>query len=227
VLRVPDSRTFSRTLAATGLVAGPALFLLDTLIDPAWDSGDANAYLSDVSAHKGVDLTAEVAATIGSLAFVAGAIGLMRLMRGRRVTLGQLGAALLAVGLIGQTASLAFNILDVAMADFHDRKTMAAFRHDLVHNAGYSAYWLTFVLGGIVIGSIVLAIALVRRRIVPLWSPVLLAAGTCVWFVSSEERLVNAVSNVLVLTALLPLALLIWSLSDDEWGEWVVPVRRA
>jgi hypothetical protein len=171
-----------------------------------------------------VDLTAEVAATIGSLALVAGAAGLMRLMRGRRVTLGQLGAALLAVGLIGQTGSLAFNIFDIAMADFDDRKTMAAFRHELVHDAAYSAYSLTFVLGGIVIGSIVLAIALVRRRIVPIWSPILLAVGTSVWFVSSEERLVNAVSNVLVLAALLPLALLIWSLSDDEWEQWVLPL---
>ncbi len=36
MLRFSDSRNFSRTLAAIGLIAGPLLLCIESLLDPAW-----------------------------------------------------------------------------------------------------------------------------------------------------------------------------------------------
>jgi hypothetical protein len=224
VARLPDSRSFSRTLAAVGLVAGPLLFLVDTLIDPAWEADNA-AYLAQIAANKNANITAEVTATVGSLIFIPGAIGVMRLLRGPRVSLGQLAAGLLTIGLIGLTASLAFNAVDVAMADFENREAaMVAFRGELEGNGVIEAYWLSFFVGGIVFGSLLLAIALLRRRIVPIWSPILLILATVLWAVEGEKKLLNGISLVLLTAALAPLALRIWSLRDDEWEKWTIPL---
>jgi hypothetical protein len=224
VRHLPDSRTFSRRLAAVGLVAGPLLFLLDTVIDPAWD-GDPAAYLAEVADNRSAYIAGEVAATAGSLLFIPGTIGVMRLMRGPRVTFGYLAAGLFTVGLIGLTASLAFNAFDLAMADFADRKAMEAFREQLQHSGAYDAYGFVFFLGGIVLGAILLAIALLLRPIVPVWSPILLAVAVVLWSVIGEEQLWNALSLVLLAASLVPLARLIWSLGDEEWERWVLPVE--
>jgi hypothetical protein len=223
MLRLPDSRNVSRTLAVVGLVAGPLLFFVDTLIDPAWDEDNA-VYLAEVAANKHLNITAEVVATLGSLVFIPGTIGVMRLMRGPRVTLGQLAAGLLTVGLIGLTASLAFNAFDIAMADFEDREAMVAFRDELENSGAVKAYWLSFFFGGIVFGSILLAIALLRRRIVPVWSPILLIVAIMLWSLEGDEKLLNALSLLILAVALAPLAMRIWSLSDEDWEHWTVPV---
>lgn len=219
MLTMSDSRHLSRTLAAIGLVVGPLLFFVDTLIDPAWDDNDA-VYLAEVAGNRGAFIIAEVAATVGSLLLIPGTIGVMRLMRGRRVTLGQVGAGLLTIGLIGLTASLAFITFDLAMADFENREAMAALREEFVHSGAYGAYWLVFFFAGVVLGSALLAIALVRRRIVPLWSPILLVVAVVVWFFEGQERLLSALSFLILAAALAPLAMRIWSLSNDEWERW-------
>jgi Domain of unknown function (DUF4386) len=223
MLRLSDSRNFSRTLAVVGLVAGPLLFLLDALIDPAWDDDNA-AYLAEVAANKHLNITAEVVATLGSLVFIPGAIGVMRLMRGPRVTLGHVAAGLLTVGLIGLTASLAFNAFDVAMADFENREAMVAFRDELEDSGAVNAYWLSFFFGGVVSGSILLAIALLRRRIVPVWSPILLVVAIVLWSLKGDEKFLNALSLLILAVALAPLAMRIRSLSDEDWEQWTVPV---
>lgn len=222
MLRFSDSRTFSRTLAASGLVAGPLLFLFDALIDPAWD-GEQAAYLRDVSGNTTAYMTGEVAATLGSLLFIPGMIGVMRLMRGRSVTFGYLAAGLVAVGLIGLTAGVAFNAFDLAMADFHDREAMVAFREEFQDSAAYNAYWLVFFHGGVVFGSVMLAIALLRRRIVPVWSPVLLAAAVVLWAAAGSEKLWTALALLMLAASLAPLAARIWSFRDEEWERWELP----
>ena len=225
MLTLSNSRRFGRTLAAIGLVLGPLLFFLDTLIDPAW-AGDNAAYLAEVAGNKGAYITAEVASTFGALIFIPGTIGVMRLMRGRRVTLGQFAAGIVTVGLIGLTASFAFSVFDLAMADFEDREAMVDLRAELEDSSAYDAYWLTFFSAGTVLGLILLAVALLRRRIVPVWSPTLLVVASGLWYVGGGERFLNALSLLMLAAALAPLAVLMWSLSDDDWERWEIPLER-
>jgi hypothetical protein len=224
MLGLSDSRRFSRRLAAIGLVLGPLLFLLDTLIDPAWADDDA-AYLAEVAGHKARYVIAELASTLGALIWILGMIGVMRLLRRRRVTLGQLAAGLVTVGLIGLTASFAFSVFDLAMADFDNRAAMVHLHDELGDSLAYKAYWLTFFSAGTVLGLILLAVTLLRRRIVPIWSPTLLLVASAFWHVAGGERLPDALALVMLAAALAPLAARIWSLSDADWERWEIPLE--
>jgi hypothetical protein len=224
MLGLSDSRHFSRTLAAIGLVLGPLLFLLDTLIDPAWADDDA-AYLAEVAGHKGRYVIAELASTLGALVWIVGMIGVMRLLRRRRVTLGQLAAGMVTVGLIGLTASFAFSVFDLAMADFENRAAMVHLHAELGDSYAYKAYWLTFFSAGTVLGLILLAAALLRQRIVPFWSPIALIVASVFWHVAGGERVTDALALLMLAAALAPLAARIWSLSDEEWARWEIPLE--
>jgi hypothetical protein len=227
MLRFSDSRNFSRTLAAIGLIAGPLLFCIEALLDPAWAS-DSAEYLAEVAADKGRYIAAGAVGTIGSLLFIPGLLGVMRLFRGRSVTLGQIAAGLLAVGVIGLTAGLAFNGFDVILADSADREAAVQIYDEGDENGAVIAYFLFFFFIGIVLGSILLAIALFRRRIVPIWSPILLVVAILLGFFASEESaIVNAISFLVLTAALAPLAMRIWGLSDDEWERWELSLEVA
>ncbi len=219
MLKLSDSRNFSRTLAGIGLIAGPLAFVIVSLLDPAW-SDDAAEYLEEVAANEGRYIASGILWTLGSLLFIAGTLGLMKLLRGRGVTLGQVGAGLITVGLIGLTAVLAFNTLDVEMARSVNREAMTALSESLEDSPVLMAYFFGFFLGGIVLGSLLLAIALFRRHIVPIWSPILLILSLVIAFVGGEEQLLSALSFVVLLIALLPLALRIFAVSDDAWQRW-------
>ncbi|MEK6328693.1 MAG: hypothetical protein AABM66_14385 [Actinomycetota bacterium] len=226
MLRFSDSRNFSRTLAAIGLIAGPLLFCIQGLVDPAW-ADDSAEYLAEVADDKGRYIAAGVVGTIGSLLFIPGLLGVMRLFRGRSVTLGQIAAGLLTLGVIGLTASLAFNGFDVILAESADREAAVAIYDDLEDSGALVAYFVFFFFVGIVLGSILLAIALFRRRIVPIWSPILLVVAILFGFFAGEEAITNAISFVLLAAALAPLAMLIWGLSDDEWERWELSLEDA
>ena len=203
------SRPFSRALAAGGLVLGPLLFLLDALIDPAWAADDA-AYLAEVASSETVYLAAEVASTIGALFLIAGMIGLMHELRGPRVTFAQIAAGVVAVGLIGLTGSLAFSVVDLAMADFPDRSAMADLRAELQNGWAYRAFWLAFSAVATVGGLVLLAIALFRLRVVPRWAPAAMCAAALLWYAGGSEQAVYASAWVLLTIAFAPLAALIW-----------------
>jgi hypothetical protein len=227
MLRFSDSRNFSRTLAAIGLLAGPLLFCIESLLDPAWAS-DSAEYLAEVADDKGRYIAAGAAGTIGSLLLIPGMLGVMRLFRGRSITLGQIGAGLIAMGAIGLTGILAFNGFDIILADHADRAAAVEIYDQGDENGALLAYFLFFFFIGIVLGSILLAIALFRRRIVPIWSPILLVVAILVGFFASEESaIVNAISFLILAAALFPLAMLIWGLSDDEWERWELPLEDA
>ena len=200
-----EPREFGRKLAAAGLVAGPLLFLLDAAIDPAWASDDA-AYLAEVDADRTAYIAAEVASTIGALFLIAGMIGVMHTLRGPRVTFGQVAAGIVAVGLIGLTGSIAFSVVDLAMADFADRGAMAELRGELEESGPYRAFWLAFSAVATVGGMLLLAAALYSSRVVPRWAPLAICAAALLWYARGGDQAVFVTSWALLAVGFLPLA---------------------
>jgi hypothetical protein len=219
LLRFAASRDLNEALTAAALVLGPLLFLADTLMDPAWAEDDAG-YLEEVAGHKVRYVTAEIASTIGALLLIAGMTGVMRLMHAARARSGQLAAAVVIVGLMGLVGSVAFSVLDLAMADFRDRAAMVELRGDLEDSTAYNAYWLAFFVGGVVLGMVWLAITIWRRRIVDAWSPALIIVAVLLSFLAGGDRRSSALSSLLLAAALSPLAARVWSLGDDAGARW-------
>lgn len=218
MLNLADSRNFARTLAALGLFVGPMSFLIASVIDPAW-ADDGATYLQEVAAGETMYLAAGVLWTVGSLFLVFGMLGVVRLMRDKGVTLGQVGAGLMALGSIMLSAAVAFFGVDVALARVEDRALAVEIWESLESVPVAGAFYFVAFLGGIVLGSLLLAIALFRRKTVPVWSPVVLIVSTVVGFVG-QTQLMSVISIGLLAVALFPLGQKIWSLSDDQWAQW-------
>jgi hypothetical protein len=217
MLDLSDSRNFSRTLSGLGLLGGPLLFFLGSILDPAW-ADDPVQYLGEVGAAGNRYLLAGVAWSLGSLLLVAGLLGVIKLMRGKGVTLGQVGAGLMCVGAMLFSSTFAFYGIDVALAGHADQEAAATVSRTLDDSAAIGAFFMVTFFGGIVLGSLLLAIALFRRRIVPVWSPALLIASTVGSF--AEDQWLNVVSLALLVAAVFPLSAKIRSLTDEAWAQW-------
>ena len=91
MLKINHSVEFSRTSAAVSLVLGALCFLAASLVDPAW-APDERAYLAEVAAASNRYQASAVLNALGSTATVFGLVGVLHLLRGRRVTLGLRGS---------------------------------------------------------------------------------------------------------------------------------------
>ena len=78
------------------------------------------------------------------------------------------------------------------------------------------------VSAGTVLGLTLLAVALLRQRLVALWSPILLIVASVFWHVAGGERVTDALALLMLATALAPLAARMWSLSDEDWELWEI-----
>ncbi len=230
MLRLTDERNFTRTLAGLSLIAAPLLLLLATLIGPDL-SDDPAERLGEIADDEARYVLGGYLFLVGAMVFVPGLIGLWRLFRGPRVTLGQLGAALLLVGVISTLAFFGFGAYEYEAAQPGlDRAEMA----ELVDNADESGvttplFIVAFVVG-ITIGSLIVAWSLWRRRLVPVWGPAAIVVGTILGFFSEDSLAVGAIGFAFLLVGFGSVGLKLLSMQDDEWehlGRSRAPVQSA
>jgi hypothetical protein len=227
-----DSPRTSRLVAAAALLAAPVLFLASSAFEPAW-ADDGSEYLAQVSGAESRHLAWAALFALGAVSLLAGLLGVARLLRGPRGALGRVGA--LALG--GSTAVMAGIVLaiavqEVAMVDAAaDRAEMVALYERSEDVTLGLVVFAVLWFGGLALGTLALALGLLLRRVVPLWSPLLLVAFLVVMVVA-ESRLGTMAAMVLLLGGLAPLAHRLATLADDEWARWqplgdAPPARRA
>lgn len=231
MLNPHDSRNFGRTLGGLGLLLGGLLWIASSAVSPAW-ADDPSEYLAQIAESPTLHLVSGGLFLLGAIAFLPGLVATARLLRGRRVTVGQVGAYLLALGaLVVGGVVFAINAVEVAMVDSAaDRAEMVALsERGEESGAAMIAFFGTFLVG-FVGGTVLLAIGLWTRRAVPIWSPLVLVASVPVLFVLGDGRWGSAVGMAVFVAALAPVALRILSLSDEQWERWQVlaePHRRS
>jgi hypothetical protein len=223
MLKFSDSRNFSRTLAGLGLIAGPALFLVSQILSPAW-SDDTAEYLEEVAGDEGLHLLSALLFLLGGMLLLAGALGVIKLMRrGRRVSLGQVAGFLVALGTVATTAFYVLSVIDISMVDeAADRAEMVALSERAEDSGGAAIFFIPYFFLGFVLGFILLGIAMIRSRVVPVWAGIAVLASIVVAFVGGDSQAASVVGGVLLLAGLTPLGLRILSLSDDHWERWQV-----
>jgi hypothetical protein len=126
--------------------------------------------LTLAAAHPGAYRFAMVMAMVGSLLMVPAAIGAMRLTHRRAAKLGLIGGVLIAGGYICYFALVRADTITLAMAARGDHPADYAKVIDS-SLTGASAVWVnvTFLIGNIV-GTFLLALALLRSRSVYAWA---------------------------------------------------------
>ena len=215
-----DSPGFARKFAAAGLIAAPVLLLASFLFERAY-TDDSAAYLADVAANRTSHMVWAGLFALGAVLLLPGMLGTSRLLRGRRGTVGRIGALALGVAatVIGGII-LAISVAEVAMVDAAaDRAQMVAL-YERTEDVGFAqAVFGVVWFGGFVLGSLTLAIGLLIRRVVPIWSPLLLITWLAlIMFV--DGRLGSILGSIAMIGAFAPIAYRIATLSDEAWARW-------
>lgn len=221
-----DSRRFSRRLAAFGLVAGPALFAGAVLIAPAFTVAPETpgAYLDRVAAAPGTHLLAAGLFTLGALLLVPGLLGTLRLLRRATVGLGELAVGLVILGVLTVPAFYLLNVVQLEMtATGADRAEMAALLGRVEEGTGGTILLAAFGVGT-VLGLLLFALVLWRRRVVPRWASVALVLAVLVGLLP-DNRAASVTEFVLLLVGTSAIAGTLWRISDEAWGHWQ-PLRH-
>ena len=159
-----------------------------------------------------------------------GLIGVLHLLRGRRVTLGQLSTGLVIASWVLVGGHWLLNLVETAGALGDPDRGLV-----LVRTAQQSPWAVLAYVGdfiGFILGPVLLAVGLLTRRATPVWVPVALLLSVAVGFVPANSpppgtyqwrtssQAVTVVASALLSAALVGLALRILSLSDEAWARW-------
>jgi drug/metabolite transporter (DMT)-like permease len=215
LFKFSDARSFGRSLTGICLIGAPVLFLVASIIAPDTDHKNKLRELNAVAAHKGTYLVSGLLYLLAGIVLIVAAIGLVRLFRGPRgVTLGQISGALLVLG-----GAVSFSWYALGAAEYEmvnhtglDRTALATYLHK-ADNVGSLAPVFVLFLIGVVLGTILLAIATRRVRIVPIWASVAIAAAGIVGFFGNG----GPFPFVLLLIGLGTLGWRTLAMSDEEW----------
>lgn len=215
--------TPGRALAGWSLIVAPALLLLANAIDPA-GSDQAAARLPEIADHPGRYLAAAYLYMAAALVFVPGLLALGRLVGGARVTAGQVGAGLLLIGTLTTIAFAGFGFYEYEAARSGLDPVQMAQLVDRVENAAVAGPLVVVFLLGVVVGSLMVAWSLWRRRFAAGWSPAAIVAGTVLNFVA-DRPLVSAVACALQLVGFGWVGVRLLSATGVERGRREEPAR--
>ena len=182
MLKINDSVEFSRTSAAVSLVLGALCFLTASLVEPAW-APDERVYLEEIAAAPNRYQASGVLNALGSTATVFGLIGVLHLLRGRRVTLGQVGAGLVIMGSVLLGGHWLIVLVETAGAQADPDRALA-----MLTTASESPWGALVLVGGLassILGPVLLAAGLWARRATPIWVPIVLLLYAALPFFAS------------------------------------------
>jgi len=217
LLKVSDGRNFGRTLTGLCLIGGPLLFLIAVIVQPNVDDSDKVKELANVAANESSFVTAGIVFFLGSLVLMGAGIGVIHLFRSRGLGLGQVAGALLTLGSAATIGWYALGAVEYEMVNQSglDRAQMAQLL-DKSYEANSLAPILIVFAVGIVLGTILLAVAAWRRRLVPVWAAVAIAVAGLLSF-GGESKGVSIVSFVILLVGLGKLGVTVLGMTDEEW----------
>lgn len=172
-----------RTAVGVSLVVGIALAIISVLLQPKFPD-DPTEYVeliaASASAHLGLQLF-----VVSQVFWLVGLVGLGHAASRRSPVFGSLGALFGALGAFGHAVYGGANLVTFAVAGYAaDSGDMEAARAAFSSTQGDAFIpYLVCGLLGTILGMILLAVALIRSRIAPLWVPIALIAWTVVEFV--------------------------------------------
>jgi hypothetical protein len=161
------------------LIAAPLVGLLSALLTPQF-TGELEQELVAISQYTERWLVSGFLNLITFFLFMIAVLGIVSLLRHRSVILGHVGSGLVMLGAFFHGAIIGFSLVEVPLVESAGTlDSWTAFANQMYENSAFIMILLPFL--SFFIGWILLAVALWRARVVPLW-----IAATIVGAVLSE-----------------------------------------
>lgn len=200
-----------RVLLTSSLVLAPALIAVGSVMTWNIDWDDRAATLATAVEQPVFWQTHQLISLFGFMLLVPAAIAAAQLVRRRKP-----GLALASVILVGAGAMMIFGAIvsETLWAAAQGVEPAALVEFDAqIQDLGAMAVFLPLLFAGL-LGLLVLAVGLWRAKATALWVPILLAVSILVTFFV-DQRVVNAVAEVGLLTAFVGIAWAYWSMHDQ------------
>lgn len=212
-----NSRGLGRTLAAVGLVLGVGGWIASSAVSPAW-SDDTSAYLAEVATDPNAHIASGLLFLLGSVLMFPGLMATIRLLRGPRGLVGQIGAALIAVGaLVGGGLILAVNVFEAALAEGANRAEMVAISERSEESVGAMIGFFAVFVGGFVVGVVLLGVGLALRRAVPLWVTALVIAPVVLLLTTGEGKTGSTIALAVLAAGFGGIARTLLAVPEERW----------
>jgi hypothetical protein len=212
-----DSHHFRKMVAGVCMVVAPILTLIAFVIGPEieTDAGPQLAAAAD-------DLDAYVAANLFGLAAVAllvpAVLGLMHMLREKRVAYGHVGGGLALLGLLATMASIGLGFFVWQMAHGGVSAAEVTLLDDV--NESTAVVLGVYVLGyGVGLGFIALAAGLYLARVVDWWMAAMIGLGPALINVAfaAGETAFAVVGSALLVVGLGSVGLMVLREPDADW----------
>jgi hypothetical protein len=219
-----NATTFRRIVAGLCLILAPLFLLISNLLQTRTPITTENL-LDSITANAVANEISFAFALYGFTLMVPAVIGIIHLLRHRSVALGHIGGTFLILGMV----SFAFvagteAILFIAGADpTMDREALIAINDRIGTSVVYNLINLTEVFGYL-FGTLILAIAIFRAKLVPRVIAIFLASGILARFTLASFYAGIIISDALYCLAFAFLGVSVLRQSDEEWER---PPERA
>jgi hypothetical protein len=185
MLKIWDANNFRRTLAGLCLIVGPLVGLIGAFVGPQY-LGSLREELAAISENPGGWMIGNFMTLISYFLLIPAVLGLVHLLSDRSVTLGHIGGALVLLGLYFHAAVVGYSLVELPLTVSEiEWSTLLSFTEQTYYNhTAFTMLLLPFL--GFYVGSIILAIALWRGRVVPLWIALVIVAALVSEFIGPE-----------------------------------------
>ncbi len=224
-----DIVRFRRVASAASLVVGNVLLLGATIALPWINNQDTAETLALVEQNVAAFQIADLLAFLGILTIIPGLLAVMRVLRGGAPLLGLIGGSLAVAGYVGGMLLVITDQDKIGLAE----RTQA--RAEIVAAVDGSSAWvinlvLVVFLLGMLAGTILLGIGLLRSRVVPAWAGVALILGPALSVVAhaADVKALDVAGSAVLLIGFAVVARVVWMASDRDWerGELRPSSRR-
>lgn len=189
-----------RKIVAAAMILGPLLSLVSAVVSPPLESSTP-ATLAQIAQHPDRWYLYAIFITVGAWFFVPSVLGLMNMLAARAPRASLIGGSLTLIGVLIAIGDGTTELLYWQMgARSADRGQMVALADRYDSATGSSVF---FTVGGLalLVGLVVLAVALARTRIAPVWAAAAIAVAAIVNIAgfSTASNAAVVVSNLVFL----------------------------
>lgn len=180
------------------MIVTPIVWLAAEAISPALKSSSTDQ-LAVITAHPTRWYWYTMLLVIGSVAGIPASVGMLQLGAARMRRIGAIGGTLVALGFVGSVIDCANQLWAWQLAESGTNRAQAAALIDRFDNAAGINLMFAITGIGLLIGTVLLSIALVRNDNVPSWAAVVFAVAVVVNVVAFSANSVPGVATSCVL----------------------------